>query len=292
MYRFLATPRWIGFAALMIVASTIMVGLGFWQLDRYHIRHAVNLRIDHANATPPVPMASVLTLGHPITTAQQWTRVSVTGTYDAAHTIVARDRTNNGNVGFEILTPLVLADGSVIMIDRGWLPPGTGGAVTPPILPVVPPGPVRVTGRLHLPESHSDVPVRVGDVWTVRRIAPDRFASTVAATEVYPDYVLMDAQQPAATGGFARIPADRQPAWLDAGYVVQWWCFSLLVLFGFGWAARREAHDRRDGIDRSANRRIDRSRDRLSDDPAVGYHPADHGVASNPAAPRPADLLG
>ena len=34
MYRFLFTPRWLGFHLLVIVVIVTMVNLGFWQLRR------------------------------------------------------------------------------------------------------------------------------------------------------------------------------------------------------------------------------------------------------------------
>src|SRR5512133_323173 len=39
VYRFLLTPRWLGFAALMVALSAVMVGLGWWQLTRFHERN-------------------------------------------------------------------------------------------------------------------------------------------------------------------------------------------------------------------------------------------------------------
>src|SRR4051812_40878501 len=45
VYRFLLTPRWLGFAALALLLAAIMVGLGDWQLHRYHERAAINDRI-------------------------------------------------------------------------------------------------------------------------------------------------------------------------------------------------------------------------------------------------------
>jgi hypothetical protein len=93
-------------------------------------------------------------------------------------------------------------------------------------------------------------------------------APTIGLTSAYTDYLLLDKQNPPAAAGFTRIPADRQNSWLNAGYTVQWWMFSALALVLFGWAARREAHDRRDGIDRRS--RGDRPRDRLSKDRLAG----------------------
>lgn len=229
----------------MAFLSVIMTFLGFWQLDRYHARHAINLRIDHANATAPVPIDTVIGPSLAVPDALEWTRVTVTGTYDPAHTVIARDRSVDG-VGFEILVPLVRPDGRAILVDRGFVQ-ATGDALQAPVLPPVPSGPVTVAGRIHTPESDADSPVTVGRQTTVRRIDPRKIAPTLGAARLYTDYLLLDRQEPAAAPGFERIPADRQPAWLNAGYTVQWWVFAVLVLIGYGWAARREARNLRDG---------------------------------------------
>jgi cytochrome oxidase assembly protein ShyY1 len=264
VYRFLLTARWLGYAALAVVLSATMVGLGLWQRDRYHARHAFNERVSQAAKAAPVPLATVAGVGRPARDDQEWTRVRVTGAYDPARTVVARDRTVDGSVGFEILTPLLLDDGAVVVVDRGFLP--AAGSLGPPRVPAVPAGTVTVTGRVHLPESSPDPPATVGGQTSVRRIDPAKLAPVLGYPAVYPDYLLLDSQEPAATGGFTPIPADHQASWLNAGYTVQWWAFSLLTLFAFGWGARREAQDRRMGIDRRTRDRAQRSRDRLGED--------------------------
>jgi hypothetical protein len=114
-------------------------------------------------------------------------------------------------------------------------------------------------------------------------------APAVGLTSTYTDYLLLDKQSPAAAAGFTRIPADRQDSWLNAGYTVQWWMFSGLALVLFAWAARREAHDRRDGIDRRS--RGDRPRDRLSKDrldgDLDGRAPSRDRLADDMPADRP-----
>ena len=67
-----------------------------------------------------------------------WTMVTVTGRYDAAHVVLARSRSVNSDVGFEVITPLVLADGTAVLVDRGWIAPSEQGAAQ---LPAVPPPP-------------------------------------------------------------------------------------------------------------------------------------------------------
>lgn len=240
MYGFLATRRWLGFAALALVLAAVMVGLGCWQLARYHQRSTANAAIDAAARAQPVPLGQVVPAGAAAPARAAWRRVEVTGRYDRAHEILARDRTVNGDVGFEVLTPLVLGDGTAVLVDRGWLPPAPDSVHTPSREPPVPDGVVHVTGRVHLPESRADDPTTVGATTQVRRIAPDRLGS-VLPYRLVGVYVLLDAGGPGGDPAFVSIPADYQNALMNAGYVVQWWAFALITLGGFGWAARREA---------------------------------------------------
>ncbi|MGC9669250.1 SURF1 family protein [Planosporangium sp. 12N6] len=244
MYRFLATPRWLGLAALALILAAVMAGLGNWQLHRYHERSAINARIDAGGSGPAVPITSVLTapagtgarVGPPLPATAEWKRVEVTGRYDPGHEILARGRTVDGSVGFEVLTPLLLADGSAVLVDRGWLPPPTGGdALAMPDVPPAPSDEVTVVGPIRRPESGADKPVR----HTVRRVSP---ATLGLPYPVYGGYVMLDEQTPTADSRFTPVPADHENAWMNAGYVVQWWAFAALTLFGYGYLAHREAH--------------------------------------------------
>jgi cytochrome oxidase assembly protein ShyY1 len=240
VYRFLATPRWLGLAALSIVLATVMVGLGDWQLHRYHERAAINARIDAGSSGPSRPISSVLPaptgrVGRAPSAAVEWTRVQLTGQYDQSHEFLARGRTVDGSVGFEVLTPLLLADGSAVLVDRGWLAPPPGGALVEPAVPAAPTGDVTVVGPLRRPESGADKPIR----HSVRRISP---ATLGLPYPVYGGYVMLDEQTPKADSRFTPVPSDHENAWQNAGYVVQWWAFAALTLFGYGYLARREAH--------------------------------------------------
>jgi cytochrome oxidase assembly protein ShyY1 len=247
VYRFLLTPRWLGAAVLTVVAAVVMVFLGNWQLHRYHERAAINDRIDSADSVAAVPVESVL--ARPSTTGsagpspgkkEAWTKVTVTGRYDPAHEIQARARTVNGDVGFEIVTPLILADGTAVLVDRGWIPPADAGAVAAPTVPPAPGGQVTVVGQVHLSESRpTPIEHRDGRLDT-RRISVPRLAHEMPYP-VYGAYLLLTGQTPAADPAFVAIPIDHEDSWQNAGYTVQWWLFAVMALFAFGWQARREA---------------------------------------------------
>lgn len=242
MYRFLVTPKWLAFAALTVLLAAVMVALGFWQLHRYHERYAINARIDAAAAGAPVPVGQVLTGQAPPPASQAWTRVRVTGVYDPAKEIVVRERTVNSQVGYEIVDPLRMSDGRVVLVDRGWLAaPVSRGTLALPAVPAAPTGEVTLTGLVHLPESRADTPTRIDGRLTVRRISPAKLAAALPYP-VLGGYVTVDSQQPAADPAFVGIPVVHQDSGMNAGYVVQWWAFALITLGGYAWVARREAH--------------------------------------------------
>ncbi|GAA3767020.1 SURF1 family protein [Plantactinospora mayteni] len=258
MYRFLLTPRWLGILALTLAAATVMVLLGNWQLSRYQERAAINERIDETAKLAPVPVDQVLprpggaagTTGQAPPAGAAWTRVTVTGRYDSTNVILIRSRTVESKVGFEVLTPLRLADGSAVLVDRGWIPPAVGGsALARPEVPAAPSGEVTVVGRVHLSESKPDAVARRDGRIETRRIAVPTLARELPYP-LYSAYLLLDEQTPAADPAFSAIPIRHENDWQNGGYVVQWWLFAVLALVGFGWAARREARgDLRDGDD-------------------------------------------
>ncbi|GGJ93542.1 SURF1-like protein [Pilimelia anulata] len=258
MYRFLASPRWLGYAAITLAASALMVLAGWWQYDRYTQRTATNDRIAAAEAAAPVPLAGLLPdppgpafpaspgaggagVGPAPAGAARWARATASGSYDVGREILVRGRTLDGERGFEVLTPLRLPSGAAVLVDRGWVAAVAGDARTRPAVPAAPTGPVTVVGRLAPPESGAAPPDRIDGRPEVRRIAPARLAAELPYP-LYGGYLLRDADSPdPATDALVPVPSPRQRTWQNAGYVVQWWLFAAMAWVGFGWLARREA---------------------------------------------------
>lgn len=247
MYRFLLSPRWLGRLAAALALALVMSLLGMWQLSRYEQRSAINERIDAAEVADARPLASVLAapgpsqqVGPPPPDEAGWTLVTATGRYQPDQEVLVRGRTVEGQVGVEVVTPLVLPDGSAILVDRGWVPPAPGGAHDRPDVPPAPAGEVTVTGWVRPGERDAGVEARDGDLHT-RRINPGAVAAHLDQP-LYGGFLLLEQQQPPADPGLTQVPPRRENALLNAGYAGQWWIFAALVLVGFGWLARREAH--------------------------------------------------
>jgi len=176
-----------------------------------------------------------------------YTRITVTGAYDPANIVLVRGRTVDNRVGFEIVTPLRLDDGTAVLVDRGWVPPAPGGAMAQPTVPATPDGEVTVTGVLKLSESRGGDVTRAEGRLETRRIAVPRIAAQLPYP-VFGAFVQLDDQVPAADPAFVAVPPDRQNDWLNGGYAVQWWLFAGMTLVAYAWLARREARRPRSAV--------------------------------------------
>ena len=145
--------------------------------------------------------------------------------------MLARNRTVNGKVGFEILTPMILADGTAAIISRGWVQAPASDALARPPIPVAAPGQVTVTGTLRFSESGPRAMQRYEGRVEVRRITLSQLAPELPYP-VYGAYVVMTEQKPSAEGALAPVPVPTENAWQSGAYAVQWWIFAGAAL---GW---------------------------------------------------------
>ena len=145
MYWFLLRPKWIGFTLGIVLSIVLMVNLGFWQLRRLDQRREFNAAVEARYDAAPQPLDSVLTPGTDPEDVQ-WLPVTAVGTYRPEGTIHIVNRSQNGFAGDNIVVPLDLGDGRVLLVNRGFLP--FGEKVPPP-----PTGEVTLTGRLRPSQS-------------------------------------------------------------------------------------------------------------------------------------------
>lgn len=238
MIALLRTRRWLGYLAVTVVFAAVCCALGAWQWNRREEALAAIARLDANYDAPPRPIDEVLHAPAAYDIEQQWAQVALQGEYLSDEQVLMRGRVRDGQVGFDVVVPFVLSDGSVMIVDRGWLPPGSTpdrpDSVAPP-----PTGSLSIVVRLR------------GDEGAIAgRGAP---AGQIASVDLEAFDAALDA--PLYTGAYGLLatedgnaPTDVQPAIrpvLDEGphlsYCLQWFVFALLGFIGFGWALRREA---------------------------------------------------
>jgi cytochrome oxidase assembly protein ShyY1 len=256
-WSFAFTWHWARYLALAVVFAIVCVGLCLWQLDRRDTALEELARIDGNYSADPVPLADVLPELDSFDLADKWTPVTMTGTYLPDEELLVRNRPYNSGPGFEVLTPLLLADGSVFVVDRGGLPTGSEQDA-PDVIPAAPSGEVTVTARLKPGEP--SLPGRSAPAGQIATIQLDEIAASLDRPVYTGAYGLMVTEDPA--------PADRplaaaKPA-RDEGphlsYAFQWLVFALFGFFGVGYGLRQEYRrineDDPDEMERAEARRV------------------------------------
>lgn len=219
--------------------------LGSWQWGRHVEQRTKVEAIEQNYEAAPVPMTTVLPhgggadgSGAGLSAEQQWSRVTLHGSYRPRRDLMVRNRTRDQTVGFEVLTPFV-TDGLTILVDRGWVPNARDAESTPAADPP-PTGPVEVVGWLRSgePDLGRDLPapqlssINISDA---RARVPE--LSDVDA------YVVLGSQTPNAPTGqhpVAPLPRPDEGLGPHQAYAIQWWLTMPAGLVFVWFAIRRQ----------------------------------------------------
>lgn len=248
MYRFLLTRRWIAIHLFCLALMPLMVWLGFWQWHRYEHAHHNNQILSRNLSAAPRDYTAVARPGREVTKEQTWLRVRATGRYDSAHELFVRRRIGaDGDVGFDVLTPLVTRGGATVLVNRGWVKSPDDPAANPTV-PKAPTGEVTVTGRLR-PDEEGDRPgagSRLGlPDRQVMQINGAELASALGGTAPLPGYLELTGTSPKpAEGPEVPGPPDPDNTGLHVAYTLNWWVFVAGVPIAWWRLMKRERDDR------------------------------------------------
>ncbi len=241
-WTFLLRPSWLGLALVVVgFAAFAFTVLAPWQYHRGEDRAARNAAIEESFTTPAQPLRQVLPAGTAPGPGTEWRQVELTGRYLPDAEVIARLRTVQGEPAFEVLVPFRLADGSTVLVDRGFLHPAPGGrvpGVRVPGYPPVPAGVVTVQGRLRVGESDDrERPViEQGGATQVYAVDPATVA-TATGLDVEPGYVQLNEGQPGVLGA---LPLPQLSAGPHLAYALQWLAFGAMAPLGLAYFAWRE----------------------------------------------------
>jgi cytochrome oxidase assembly protein ShyY1 len=227
-FRFLLSRRWVLFAVVVAVLAYAAYWLGGWQFRRLDDRKASNDVVRTNENRQVTPVGEVLRPGSEPSGDDAWRVVSATGTYDTANTVVVRYRNRDGAQGIDVVVPLVTADGTALLVDRGFLETDPGGADRADV-PEPPSGEVEVTGWVR--ENGSGDSTAVSDLST-RAVDSDEIGAAIGRP-VYGGWVELRSEDPEPARSLQPVELPE----LDNGphffYGLQWWFFGALAIFGF-----------------------------------------------------------
>ncbi|MFJ6728953.1 MULTISPECIES: SURF1 family protein [unclassified Streptomyces] len=255
MYRFLLSRQWVIITLVALLLVPTMIRLGIWQMHRYDERTARNQLVSDALTAEPVAVEELTAPGHTVTSGERYRTVRAVGRFDTDDEVVVRRRVNaDETVGFHVLTPLVLTDGKVVLVNRGWIPADPGSQTAFPKVPAPPAGQVTVTGRL--------MPDETTAASGIKNLAglPDRQIMLINSArearrldaEVLGGYVVQTGPEPKGdTPQLIGRPGNEDAA-LNYAYAIQWWLFAAGVPVGWVVLVRRELRDRREAAAKRA----------------------------------------
>lgn len=141
--------------AFAAVGLAVLVGLGFWQLERRVWKEDLISRVEARTKAPAVPIPSEADWPNVSAGRDEYSRVSASGRFQHArealvYTVLSEPKGRFSGQGYWVLTPLELGSGAIVIVNRGFVPldrrdPSTRreGQIE---------GPVSVTGLLRMPE--------------------------------------------------------------------------------------------------------------------------------------------
>jgi surfeit locus 1 family protein len=217
-----------------LAAVAVCVAAGNWQQRRMHEKEALRAQLDAAAQAEPLALASLPAAAD--WAALRYRPVVAAGSYVAGRQILVDNRVFAGRAGFHVVTPLALADGRVVLVNRGWIVQGASRS-TPPDAPP-PAGPVSVRGRIALPARgylELKPEAAAGPIWQNLDLA--RFA---AATGLPVLPVIVEATAaPVPDDGLVRDwPAPDFGIETHRIYMIQWYAFALVAAVLWLWFNR------------------------------------------------------
>ena len=127
-----------------IPALIVLLGLGTWQVQRLAWKTALIDQRNAALAAPAVPVPETLQAAQPL----DFHHVTVHGTFDHSKELYIGAFDPRGIEGFQIVTPMTLDDGNVLLVNRGFVPGNHKDPATRPAGQIQ--GPTEFTGILRL----------------------------------------------------------------------------------------------------------------------------------------------
>ncbi len=241
------TGRWTLLTLGVILLAAVFVRLGIWQLDRLAQRRVYNAELSSRVTLPAINLNSAISEKNPGLTADpaslDYRTATVTGEYDFSSQVALIGQTWNGQLGVDLLTPLVMqGTKQSVLVDRGWIPASdlhrdAWGKYDQT-------GIVTVQGML-LPGgigSSSAVPVTGGntarvDLWSSISLAGIQKQVPEPLLAVYLQ------EKPA---GVPVSPPYARPVQIDLsegphlGYAIEWFSFAAIVIAGYPFLAYRK----------------------------------------------------
>ena len=237
----LFSRQWWLATLLVVAAAAVMIRLGLWQLDRLEQRRAFNAQVESARSQPVLD----LNQGKPSDLTQlEWRTVQYSGEYDFANQVAIRNQYYTGQYGYHLMTPL-LADGTAVLVDRGWIP-ADGNSAPSDWRKYDMPGVIQVAGQIRLGQGkpafggiEDPLPADGSrlEVWNNADV------EKIASQLPYPILEVYIQEKPDPADEELPIPFQPELELTEGphfGYALQWFTFASILSIGYPFFVRKQ----------------------------------------------------
>lgn len=259
--------RWTGYIAVAILFAIACGFLSHWQFSRNDERAEQLALVDANYDAEPLPYSEAIPPGQALDAGDEWQPVVLQGGYLADEQVLVRNRAHGGTAAFEVLVPFQTDDGRIVVVDRGWVPPGRDQP-EPDEVPAPPEGDVTVIARLRpaepVPASGRSAPE--GQVPTINIELVE--AQTALSGLDESAYAVLVSEDPAPATRPQALSSPSEDPGPHLSYAIQWILFAIMGFAFIGYVIRTEIrHHREDAEDAPRPpRRRPRRRDRDAED--------------------------
>jgi cytochrome oxidase assembly protein ShyY1 len=229
--RFLLHPGWL-IVTLLVLAFAIACYtlLAPWQFRRNEERSTTNAAVRASFTAAPVPLG---TLGP----GSEWRLATLSGTYLPEGEAIARLRTVQGEPAFEVLTPFRQTDGSVVLVDRGFVRPDDTSQISG--YPAPPGGRVDLVARVRADETDNRPAFSDRTNGGRRQVYAVDSRTVAAATglPIRPGYLQLESGSPGVLGPLPLPELDAGPF---LSYALQWLAFGTMAILAWLYFTWRE----------------------------------------------------
>jgi surfeit locus 1 family protein len=247
--------------ACAVLVIAVLLALGTWQVQRLQWKLALIERVDARVHAEPVPAPGPQDWARVSAETDEYRHVFLTGRLLPEYSTKAQATTERGP-GYWLLTPLCQADGSMVIINRGFLPLDAAARLEASLTATVPAGtdacaaaalagraPVRLNGLLRISEvGKGPLGLRSNDPaqnrWYARDVHAIAAARGLQAAPVAPYFVDADAGQYVADleqaarpfGGMTVISFPNN----HLVYALTWYALAAMMAAALAWVIRDE----------------------------------------------------
>ncbi|WP_439134296.1 SURF1 family protein [Pseudomaricurvus sp.] len=250
--KFSVTSRWNWkLISVGLVLLTILIRLGFWQLDRAEEKNQLVSSIEHRQSLPPLSLNEFPDAV--IEDSLFYRKVRMSGQFDAERYWLVDNKTHQGKVGYEVVAPFYTSGGAIVLVNRGWIEAPSRRELLPEV--EFPESTVEITGRtvpisvnkmvrnISTEESKGQWPVRIQQLTTAvaeqalleaQVAAPvEEQIATAVETEIASESILAGVLQLSPND-----PNALTMIWRDInvspekhqGYAVQWFAMAFVLV--------------------------------------------------------------